>query len=405
MRNKILSLVLLVVLCAGGALGQEEDPTLLLEIGEESLKGKAMDILPGQIFSAREGRAIPFSQMIREMAACRFVYLGESHNSLPMHSIQARVIRALKEKGVSPVVGLEMFPVTEQEVLTKWSLGILDEDEFLEESRWYVHWNFHFGYYREIFLLAKELSLPVYALNVPRDIISSIRIRGWDALSEEEKALVPEPDLSHEEHRRLIRTVFEATEIPHQMKGAGLNKAFEGLYRAQSAWDETMARYAIRAAKKEDRPVVVLAGSGHLLYNLGINRRVFQQTGEPFRTLICVVVPQGNGRVRVSRTIGDYVWGLPPEERPAFPSTGLAFKNFEGLDNLVISRDPLEGAAKEAGFKKGDVILSVDGESFRDIHDLRAYLARFTWGDEATFRLLRGAGEVEVVLRFESGGE
>ncbi|MFQ6037757.1 MAG: ChaN family lipoprotein, partial [Candidatus Aminicenantales bacterium] len=246
------------------ALGEDDESVLRLRIGDQALKDKLIEVEPGKIVSAKSGSAISFERMVAEMARVRFVYLGETHDSLAMHRIQARIIRSLSEKDGPWAVGLEMFPVTRQEVLTKWSLGILEEEEFVREARWYETWNFNFGFYRDVFSVIKEKGIPLYALNVPRPWISKIRMKGWEALSEEERRFVPQPDLSHEEHRKLIRTIFENTEMPHGMKGEGLDMVFKGLYRAQSAWDETMAYHAVNAARREKARMIVLAGSGHL---------------------------------------------------------------------------------------------------------------------------------------------
>ncbi len=402
MNARKLMIALFIILF--GALvisgSEEEDKTLTLQIGNRKLKEKKIEVSPGKIYSAQEGKPILFSKMIAEMEDCEFVYVGETHDSLPMHEIQARIIRALYEQERDLTIGLEMFSIDNQDALNKWSLGILSQEEFIRESRWYINWNFNFGFYEGIFMLAKENKIPVYALNVPREIISKIRMRGWEGLSEGEKRIVPDPDLSHEEHRALIRTIFEATELPHQMKGKGLEMAFEGLYRAQSAWDEVMALNVVSAQKREGKKVVVLAGSGHLLYNLGISRRAYERSPLPYKTVICVIVPEGRESVSVSRSLADYVWALPEEKRPVYPSAGLRIKKFEGLDNLVIESDPISGVALGADFKKGDIILGVDGKSFFDINELRIYLADFKWDDEVRFRLLRNASEVEVLLKF-----
>jgi predicted metalloprotease with PDZ domain len=226
-------------------------------------------------------------------------------------------------------------------------------------------------------------------------------MQGWDSLSMEEKDLVPKPDLSHSEHRTLIRTIFESADLPHQMKGAGLEMMFEGLYRAQSAWDEVMSFNAHQAQIRDRTKLIVLAGSGHLIYNLGINRRVFEKNELPFKTVVAVPVPKEKGKVQVSRSLADYIWGIPEEDRPAFPTVGIKFKTAEGIKNLIIEREPIEGVAKGADLKAGDVIISVDGERFHDINELKMYLAQFTWGDDVVFRLLREAKEIDVVLKFQ----
>jgi aminopeptidase N len=402
MTIKKIMVILIFLLTFSFLYGQEdEDKTLLLKIGDQKLKDKVMDVSVGEISAANTGSQIPLQKMIKEMKESEFVYIGETHNSLPMHDIQAKIIQALYEQDRNLSIGLEMFPVSFQDPLNKWSLAILSQDEFIRESRWYVNWNLNFSFYRKIFELAKNNKIPLYALNAPRTIIREIRMKGWDELSGDEKKIVPKPDLSNEEHRVLIRTIFEETEVPHQMKGKSLDMAFEGLYRAQSAWDEVMAANALQSQERSGCKMVVLAGSGHLLYNLGINRRAYEKSQLPFKTVICVEVPEGKKSIKVARSLADYVWGIAEEKMTVFPSIGLSFKKFDRLDNLVIESKPIDGVSKDANFEKGDVILAVDGKSFSDINELRIYLAQFNWDDEVKFSLLRDAEQLEVLLKFQ----
>jgi len=381
---------------------ENPDPTLVLKIGNPKLKDKTMDVGLGTIMAADTATAIGLDQMIRDMRSSRFVHVGETHNSLPMHEIQDQVIRALYAQDRNLAIGLEMLPVTVQETLNRWSSGLLKKDEFIREVRWYVNWNFNFGFYEKILEFAKEHRLPVYALNVPREIITKIRMKGWDALTDEEKKFIPKaPDLTNRDHRALIRKIFESTEIPHQMKGAGLDMMFEGLYRGQSAWDEVMSANVVKGAESEGRRIVVCAGSGHLLYNLGLNLRAFEKSGQPSKTIIAVSIPAGQKSVKVSRSYGDYVFGIAEEAKPAFPTVGLSFKKVENLKNLVIESKPTDGAAIRADFEKGDVILAVDGQAFDDINEVRICLARFTYGEEVKFLVLRAGQVKDVSLKFD----
>jgi hypothetical protein len=185
------------------------------------------------------------------------------------------------------------------------------------------------------------------------------------------------------------------------MKGAGLDIVFEGLYRSQSAWDEVMAANALRAVEREGRKLVVLAGSGHVLYNLGINRRAFSWSRLPYKTVVCVELPEGVQILPVSRTLADFVFGLAPEAAPAFPEIGLSFKKVDGLENLVLDAKPASGAAAKADFDKGDVVLSVDGLPFDDVNEVRVHLARLRPGDTAAFRVLRLAQVKDIALKIE----
>ncbi len=380
---------------------EEEDATLRLPIGDPKLKSRVVEVAAGEIVSARAGKPLPFARMIKEMKDSRFIYIGESHDNMMMHDIQFKVIQGLFEQDPAIAIGLEMLPAECQPVLDKWTRGVLAKEDFLRQVNWYVHWSMNFGYYEKILDFARENRIPVFGLNAPRDVISKIRMKGWESLTDEEKSLVPEPDVSNEDHRTLIRTIFESSEIPHAMKGEGLDKMFEGLYRAQSAWDEVMAANAIRGAEREKRKMVVLVGSGHLLYNLGINRRVQETNRLPFRTVVAIEVAPEEKNQAVAGSFADYIWGIPEQDMPAYPAIGLALKKVEGLENLVLERKPIDGVAAGGDFEKGDVVLSVDDKTFADINELRIHLAEYKWGDEVKIRLLRGGEVREVRLKFE----
>jgi uncharacterized iron-regulated protein len=398
-RTVVVSLAVLGFFSSGFASQDEPGKSLTLKIGDPRFKNQTVEVTAGSILSAETGKAVAFEQMIKEMRPVPFVHIGETHDSLPIHELQARIIRALYEQDRNLAVGLEMYPVTRQEPLSKWSLGILTEAEFIRDGLWYTTWNQNFAFYRPILAYVKANAIPVYGLNAPREVISKVRMKGWDALTAEEKAIVPKPDLSHPEHRQLIRTIFESSHLPPAMKGAGLDAMFEGLYRGQSAWDEVMGANAVRVQKIEGRKVVVLVGSGHLLYNLGLNRRAFEKSKLPFKTVVAVFVPKGKTAVTVSRSLADYVVGIAEEERPAYPSIGLALKKFEGLDNPVVDSKPIDGAAFGQDFEKGDVVLAVDGQAFTEINELRTYLAAFDYGAEVKFRILRTGVEKDVTLK------
>lgn len=398
-----LALLILAVppLAGAGQSPDETDKTYLMKLGDPRFKDKTVDVAVGQILSMESGKPVSFEGMIKELKPVPFVHIGETHDSMAMHDLQARIITALWEQDRRLAVGLEMYPVTQQEVLTKWSLGILTEAQFVREGVWYTTWNQNYAYYKPIFDAIKTGGIPLYALNAPREIISKIRMQGWEALTEAEKALAPKPDLSNAEHRELMTLIFSSSGMPTAMRGTGSNAMLEGLIRGQSAWDAVMGANAVRAHKIDGRKVVVLVGSGHLIYNLGLNRRAFEMSRLPFKTVVAVPVPKGQASVKVARTLADYIVGIPDEERTAYPSIGLGFKKFKGLDNLVVESKPIGGAARGQDFEKGDIVLSVDGQAFADANELRTYLAAFPWDGEVKFKLLRAGVEKDAVLKLK----
>ncbi|MCP2619660.1 ChaN family lipoprotein [Candidatus Aminicenantes bacterium AC-334-K16] len=404
--------------------GEEEVSIYRLKIGQPAeLRGREITIEPGKVYNLRTGQECSWEEMLADLSGVKFIYIGETHTSFPMHRLQARIIQSLVERGCPVSVGVEMLPVTIQEKLTRWQLGILAEEEFLREARWYINWSYNFGYYRPIFKLIKDYHLPLYGLNVPREWITRLRMKGRDSLSEEQKKYIPPLDLTNKEHRLLIRTMFESSGFSHMMKGQSLDKAFERYYRAQVAWDMTMAYNAWQVLQKEEirrqcslagrglggeaqteaaraGKLVILAGSGHLLYNLGINGHLGQRDPRPGRTIISLEIPKKEGKVKIFRTVADYVIGLQEEEQLAFPTIGLSLKRVDGLANLVVSRNPITGVAKKAGVKKGDVILAVDGRCFQDKNELYLYLSQKQYGEEGQLTILRDGERKTITLKF-----
>ncbi|MCX8160873.1 MAG: ChaN family lipoprotein [Candidatus Saccharicenans sp.] len=370
------------------------DQALTLPLGPRELRGKFIRVESGKLYSARKGKPVSFEFMVKEMKKARLIHLGETHDDLEMHDMQFRVIEALYRQDPRLAIGLEQVTVDLQPILDRWVAGELDEDSFLREIKWYVTWNFNYGYYKKIFDFAREHQLPIFALNAPRNLITKVRMQGYGALTDEEKGVIPPLDLGQEEHRLLVRTIFESEEIPPQMKGPGLDSMFEALYRAQVAWDVTMGRNAVRAAEATGRRVVVLAGSGHLLYGLGLNFRAYLLSGLPQVTVIGVQTPEGTS-LKVSRGLGDFIYGVRTRDYPAYPAASISLKKVEGLNNLVVAARPSEPLARASGLDKGDVILSVAGKEVFEVNDFRLVLAGFSWGEEIKIKVLRN-GEVVI---------
>lgn len=396
--RKILENGIAVFLVAGFLVtglwsqGRTEDKTLTLPLGPKQLRGRFIRLESGQLYSARKGKPVSFEAMLKEMKKARLIHVGETHDDLEMHEMQFRIIEALYRQDPNLAIGLEQVTVDLQPVLDRWVAGELDKVSFLREISWYVTWNFNFKYYQKIFDFAREHRLPIFALNAPRNLISKVRMQGYEALSDEEKRIIPPLDLSHQEHRLLIRTIFESEEIPPQMKGANLDSMFEALYRAQVAWDETMGRNAVRAAEATGRRVVVLAGSGHMLYSLGLNLRAGLLSRLPQVTVIGVQVAEGQS-LKVSRGLGDFIYGVKSRDYPAYPAVSVNLKKVEGLNNLVVASRPTEPLARASGLDKGDVILSLAGKEVFEVNDFRMILAGFNWGEEVKIKVLR-SGEV-----------
>ena len=122
------------------------------------------------IISARTGQAVTFDDLLKDLAAARIVYVGETHTNPAHHAVQTRLIEALSEQHPELSVGMEMFDHRYDSVLAQWSAGTIDRDAFIRKSHWYVRgsgWGFDFDLYAPIFDTIQAKGLRLVGLNVP----------------------------------------------------------------------------------------------------------------------------------------------------------------------------------------------------------------------------------------------
>lgn len=253
--------------------------------------------------STATGRQVGLNDIVKAAEGVRFVFVGESHDQLQHHRTQAAVIRALVAAGRDVVVGFEMFTRDNQAVLAPWTRGFWTADEFVEKSNWKEQWGFDFEIYKPIFEVTKSQGLPMVALNVPRDWIRQIGREGAVSLTPEQREWVPSLYLQDKTHRE----IFDVMMVGHP-PGAQL----ENTYAAMVAWDEGMADTALAymdSRFNSNLVMVVVVGSGHMLYDRGINYRVARRTGESSVNVLCITA---EGARQVSRGIADFVFVSRP---------------------------------------------------------------------------------------------
>lgn len=284
---------------SGAARTAAVDP-LRLSIGRPG----EVTVWPGQIRDLRNTTTATVADIAKAAAGHRFVYLGESHDQLAHHEMQAAVLDALVAAGRDVIVGFEMLTRPVQDRLDGWTLGWWSEEEFLEKIDWTSQWGMDFALYRPVFEAVRRHRLPMVALNIPRAWVRTVGREGFAALPEDQRAQLPEPYLGNADHR----AVFNALMGGHPTGGRG-----ENIYAAQVLWDEAMAdsalRYLDRFPRSRNTVMVMIVGSGHAMYGQGINWRVWRRTGELGLSLIMVT---SDRPVTVSRGLGDFVFVAPP---------------------------------------------------------------------------------------------
>jgi uncharacterized iron-regulated protein len=386
-----------------------QDKTLHLAIGDPARKDREAPVVLDGITGTRTGEILTPAELPKRLAGARLVLVGESHTDIDYHHAELRVLQELARAGRPVLVGLEMYPYPEQRFLDGWVDGRLTEEAFLQTSRWYENWGYNWLYYRDIFLFARDHKLRMVALNAPRDIVTAVRKKGFKNLTPEEAAHIPTGiDTSSPEHRILFKSYFEGGGDPLH---SGMTDAqWDAMIAAQSTWDATMAFQAVKALQEQggqDTVMVVLVGSGHVVYGLGIQYQAQYQAARHFQGKIATVVPvnvrdgEGHDVRTVQASYADFVWGVPAQTDPLYPSLGLSTSPVEGERALKVILVSEKTPAAKAGAQVGDVIVALDGTAVPDKETLNRLVAAKRWGDEAVLTVKRGGESktLRVILR------
>jgi uncharacterized iron-regulated protein len=395
-------LILAALLLGAAARVLAEDP-LHLPIGEAGRRERDVPVVLDGITETAGGTVLTPSDLPARLAGVRLLLVGEEHTAMESHRVERRVLEELANAGRRVLVGLEMYPYGEQPSLELWVAGKLSEKEFVGQSRWYKNWGYHWGYYRDIFLLAGDRQMPMFAINTPREVVAAVRKKGFTGLTEEEAAHVPAKiDTESADHLRLFKASFGDEGFHTGMSDADWKKMFE----AQCTWDATMAQNAVAAVKKfasdEKAILVVFAGSGHVQYGLGIERQAARLFSGRIATLVPVAVRDEKGKpVRsVRASYANFVWGVQHESDPLYPELGVSTRPAEGTKAVSIINVEKKSVAESAALAVGDVIVSLDGTPVEDRETLNRLVAEKKWGDPARLVLRRGGNPLTVTAYF-----
>lgn len=353
----------------------------------------------GAVVDARRERASSFPAMIEDLATVRMVFVGESHTSPEHHEIQRRIVDELSRRNPHVIVGMEMLQRPYQEVLDRWSAGLLSEDAFLREVSWFDQWG-DWDLYAPILRLCRDRRLKVVGLHLPAlgpgGVISrEISRVGLENLPPWMRARLPDViDTSVKAHEREIRKIFFAH--PGMEKVEGIEDRFRRFYQSQCTWDETMAESAVQAlaaSPHRDAAVVVLAGSMHVADFHSIPERARRRNGLDYRVVLPLETPGekdepvvlGPGRP------GDWLLYTGPSPNPSPARLGVGIRGGDNLVTMVAEK----GAAAEAGLAVGDLLVGIDGFPVRDLVDVKVALDSRVPGDTVVLRWTRGGEAME----------
>lgn len=394
-----------------------------------------------------------------------YVLIGEAHTNMADHVSQALILEKMIKKRLKPVIGLEMVDVDNQHVLDRFNNGELSVEQLEKALNWERTVGYSFELYRPIFEVAAQYKIPAYALNIPRQIVREARLKGLDKVADRDRKYLPadlipvseaqrayllgffsqhidqaEPgmfppiqsrnsdaaaapsvpprnirpeDKSMLEHDAQVRPVLTPEEDARALER---RKAIDGFLTAQAIWDSAMAERAASIHKTSKRPVVIIAGQGHVEYSWGIAHRlaVYDQgakivTVMPWRApMETVFMLKQNSPLQDSALptvfppadLADIYYYSPLSPLGKAPQGMITGHNSKlHRPQLVVLGVVPDSPAAKAGIMTGDIILQVERREIESSEDFYSLLAQFAAYDTTpTLTLKRGEEKLSIVL-------
>ena len=210
------------------------------------------------------GQRISVDQMIDELRNSPLVFVGERHDASSHHDLQLEVIKGLQKTRKPQAIGVEMFEIDSQPALDAWIAGKTREEQFVKVYQ--ANWrNLNWGLYQDIFLFARDHSIPMVALNAPQRIVQKVARHGFSALSTVDLRTLPAESTAPTSEADIA---FMTSHYPGHGK---TGEAFRHLCEAQVLRNRVMAKGIIRyLAQHPGSSMVVLTGGAHALSKGGI---------------------------------------------------------------------------------------------------------------------------------------
>ncbi|MFQ5634888.1 MAG: ChaN family lipoprotein [Gammaproteobacteria bacterium] len=376
-----------------------DQAVLHMDIGDPALRNREVELRLDGITDTASGDIITPPQLAARLADVSLLFVGENHTNQDFHDVQLRVIQELHRAGREVLIGLEMFPSTQQASLDAWIDGAYTESGFVDLAGWYTYWGYRWEYYRQILLYARDHRLQTFGINTPREVVKAVRKKGFrDLTPDEARHFLHEIQPVTEDHRRVFRASFDVDDALHMNEAA-----MEGMLRAQTTWDATMGWNALQALREhggDNAIMVVLIGSGHVAYGLGSERQTAPFFDGKIGSVIPVEIVDDESRPveTVRAGYADFLWGLPKPLDTLYPRLGISLMGKLGDRPTQLIQVGKQSVAERAGLVAGDVLLSIDGQTIDSAETLRQVFAPYRWGDVAVARIERDGRERELII-------
>ena len=317
----------------------------------------------------------PLDKLMPKLLEKRVIFVGETHDRFDHHLNQLDIIQRAYENSHELAIGMEFFQLPFQPVLDDYIAGKIDEKEFLRKSEYFQRWRIDYRNYRPIIRFAKEKGIPLLALDLSEELRKKIASNEMDNLSTGEVAQMPkEIDRSNKDYREMLQSIFSMH--PNSAD-------FERFVEVQLSRDEAMAQTAATYLQQHPKArMVILAGGGHMVYRFGIPSRLTRRIDAPSVVVLNDSIKQYDSQV------ADYMLLPAPLSLPKEVRMGVVLDTSK-IGQLSITGFADSSPAIAAGLKKGDRLLSIDGQPLAQMADLKIALLDKNAGDKVQIKVQR----------------
>ena len=242
------------------------------------------------------------------LKAAKALYLGEHHNSLRDHLLQADILTALRrsEPRRPMAVGLEAVQRRFQPVLDDYLKGNINLTQLEQQTEWSTRWTWPFANYVPVFEAARLNNFELLALNADSEDLGVVEMSGLAGLPNatlakyipdrrvfadftnttafrEYIAYVVAPSYRSHKEMGILRQTISGQQLKEDMP-------FKNFYSGRMLWDNSMANKAAEWTRKNPSGLLVsIVGADHVKFGGGVPNRYAYAAGlelDKVRTVI-----------------------------------------------------------------------------------------------------------------------
>ncbi len=285
------------------------------------------------VYEAQSGSTVEWDSFIEVLAAADIVTLGEQHNNVLGHEIEAKIVAELLERQPSAAVAMEMFERNEQGIVDLYLDDHIQQKTLIKitsSANWGGGKDTWVDWYQPIVDHVKSHradGATLVAANSARPFVTLARMDGFEPLEllkEQGNDSFTIPDLEVDDlayKERFIKLMTPSEEPPEEEKkkskkkgkkkspptGHGMDIDPETVFRAQQIWDASMADSVVRASKSSAQ-VILIIGDYHSSFEGGTLTRIKHHAAEKKVISVSIVPADEIGKMKEEdNTRADFV--------------------------------------------------------------------------------------------------